>query len=109
MVEKERYNRPTSTDELANQLQTFANYLLYVGNGKVPGFRFNGNDFAPAADTDYIPMSFDMVIPGTNVYSLKKCTLSLLGTVGADMISRPWVDILTNSVVMTPMNADVHK
>jgi hypothetical protein len=101
-------NAQNSNDmALADRLQTFANYLLSVGDGKVPGFRFNGNDFAPAADTDYIPMSLDMLIPGDNVHSLINSTLPLLSTVGADMTSRPWVDMLTNSIVMTPMNADV--
>ncbi|KAI8637755.1 hypothetical protein BD408DRAFT_447356 [Parasitella parasitica] len=44
--------------------------LLRGGNDEVPGFRFNGTDFAPAADTDYIPMSLGVMIPGTSLYSL---------------------------------------
>ncbi|KAI8646258.1 hypothetical protein BD408DRAFT_428867 [Parasitella parasitica] len=60
--------------ELADQLQTFANYRLRVGIGEVPGFRFNGNDFAPAADTDYIPMSLDRVVPGTQATQVTQPT-----------------------------------
>ncbi|KAI8647939.1 hypothetical protein BD408DRAFT_398530 [Parasitella parasitica] len=66
---------------LANQQQSFANYPLLVGNGEVLGFRFNGNDFAPTADAGYIPISLDMLNPGTDLHSLINSTLPLLGTV----------------------------
>jgi hypothetical protein len=81
-------------------------YLLNVGDGDMDGFHFHGSNSAPAADTDYIPMSSKMMIPGNNIYILIAHTLPLLGT-EVDLFSRAWPNMLSHSVLMTPLDADV--
>ncbi|GAN02201.1 conserved hypothetical protein [Mucor ambiguus] len=70
---------------LASELQAFATYLLNVVDRNMDGFHFRGSNSAPAADTHILP---------------------LLGS-EVDLFSRAWSDMLSHSVFMTPLTADV--
>ncbi|GAN01284.1 hypothetical protein MAM1_0006d00717 [Mucor ambiguus] len=88
------------------ELQICATYSINVADGNIDGFHFSSSNPAPAADTDYIPMFTQMMIPGNNVHSPIAQKLSLLGA-EVGLSSRAWPDMLSHSVLMTPLNFDV--